>query len=237
MGNAGHRRTYDRTAGGGDGHHAPKSPRMKESEDEAFRYVFTWLEGGPKGLGGALPSKACFPFPGGRVVFRYLGLGEFSDCPEFDFERCHWRFTEFENRGHSVFDSTPNSRMDRPMPTPQNFRRVSSSCSWRRPPWNHSEWRFCPCLLSRCIPGSASGQHVRQDRHPASPSAQPADSVEGAPSYEFDLAITFAGPQRPIAEEINGLLTAKGFASSTTTLTPSSSGARTWSSSSTRSTG
>src|SRR5207248_10639985 len=59
----------------------------------------------PQRMGNALPSKARFPLPEVESVFRYLGLGEFSDCPEFDFERCHWRFTEFENREHSVFDS------------------------------------------------------------------------------------------------------------------------------------
>jgi hypothetical protein len=56
-------------------------------------------------MGNALPSERASLSSEVESVFRYLGLDEFSDCPEFDFQRCHWRFTEFENRGHSVFDS------------------------------------------------------------------------------------------------------------------------------------
>lgn len=41
--------------------------------------------------------------------------------------------------------------------------------------------------------------------------ARLSDSVEGAPSCEFDLAITFDGPQRPIAEQINDFVTREGL--------------------------
>ena len=212
MGNGGHRRSYDRTAGGGDGHHAPKSQRMKESEDEAFRYVFTWLEGGPKGWVTHYRPKRAPLSPEVESVFRYLGLGEFSDCPEFDFERCHWRFTEFENRGHSVFDSNAEFAHG-------SFDAHATNFSPGVEQLLLAQATVEPFGMA-ILPMPVEQVHTRQRQRPArasrsaapaSPSAVPADSVEGAPSYEFDLAITFAGPQRPIAEEINGLLTAKGF--------------------------
>ena len=42
----------------GDGHNPPKTKRTKEAEDENFRYVFTWLEGGDQDKGWTTPTSS-----------------------------------------------------------------------------------------------------------------------------------------------------------------------------------
>jgi hypothetical protein len=98
-------RVYDRTQGGGDGHTAPKSDRMKEAADAAFRYAFTWIDGGNHKGWTTHYHPQHPPFsPEVEAALRYLGLAQFTECPEFDFEPCFWRFTAYSTRGNDMFD-------------------------------------------------------------------------------------------------------------------------------------
>jgi len=97
----------------GDGHIAAKSKRLKESEDAAFRFVFTWIESA-HGMGWTthyrakhMPLSAEF-----TAALDFLGgFLWFPECPEFDFEGCWWRFTPFVSDhlsaeyAHQVFDA------------------------------------------------------------------------------------------------------------------------------------
>lgn len=91
----------------GNGHVSPKVESMKSAEDEHFQFAMTWIEGGndkgwtihyrPKHMPMSQDFSAALNFIG--------GFTEFGECPEFGFDSCWWRFTEFRNGGESFFDS------------------------------------------------------------------------------------------------------------------------------------
>jgi hypothetical protein len=82
----------------GDGHVAPKSERMKGSEDNIFQFVFTWIDGaGDKGWTTHYRVKHMpLSLEFGAVLNFLGGFSSFPSCPEFGFESCWWRFTPYE---------------------------------------------------------------------------------------------------------------------------------------------
>ena len=103
------------TSAMGDGHTGHASKRMKESEDDRFFFVLSWLESDrEKGWTTHYRAKQQSVSAELQSVFGVLGLATFPTCPEFDFEPCFWRFTPFQPRGafegnadtaHSWFDA------------------------------------------------------------------------------------------------------------------------------------
>ena len=104
----------------GDGHRAAKHERMKESEDSHFHYVFTWIEGDDKGwVTHYRPKNDVAKEMMSRFRQLFPDVSEFSECPEFEFSPCWWRFEEFEHTGdiymsnanyaHGHFDAHANS--------------------------------------------------------------------------------------------------------------------------------
>jgi hypothetical protein len=65
---------------------------MNASEDDKFRYKFTFIDTGRE-KGFVTHYRPRHPPLSAEVrsVFTYLGLKEFHQCPEFDFEACHYR--------------------------------------------------------------------------------------------------------------------------------------------------
>ncbi len=79
---------------------------MKEAQDQTFFFRFIFLEStGEKGFVTHYRPKHPPLSEEMESVFRYLGLRTFDDCPEFDFEQCHYRTLRFESRGSGIFDS------------------------------------------------------------------------------------------------------------------------------------
>ncbi|MBF6599034.1 MAG: TIR domain-containing protein [Dehalococcoidia bacterium] len=96
-----------RSSEGGDGHTAGQSERMKETVDDDFLYVLTWLNGGPKGWTTHYRTTTGEFSPEIVGAFRFLGLKQFDTCPEFDFEQCFWRFFPFSvSRADDFFNSS-----------------------------------------------------------------------------------------------------------------------------------
>jgi len=82
----------------GNGHVAPKSERMKVSEDEFFHFALTWIAGaGDKGWTIHYRAKHMPLSPEFSAALNFLGgFATFQECPEFDFESCWWRFIPFK---------------------------------------------------------------------------------------------------------------------------------------------
>ena len=81
----------------GDGHNASITEPMKESEDESFRFVFTWIDSGDGRKGWTthyIPKHLPLSNEVSSVM-EFLGLRTFAECPEADFEACQWRFLHF----------------------------------------------------------------------------------------------------------------------------------------------
>ncbi len=84
----------------GDGHTAMSVQSMKQSEDDTFSYKLSWLElGNQRGWVIHYRPKRAPLSSELEGVFRYFKLNRFNECPEFDFEQCHWRSIAFVTRG------------------------------------------------------------------------------------------------------------------------------------------
>jgi hypothetical protein len=88
----------------GDGHTAQKVQSMKATEDERFLFRFTFIDtGGEKAFVTHYRPKHLPVSSELSGVFKYLGLRQFKDCPEFEFERCFFRTLRFEDRGNDMW--------------------------------------------------------------------------------------------------------------------------------------
>ena len=96
LGRASGRSSRSRLEMAGDGHTAMKTDSMKKSEDDKFLYRFTFIDtGSNKGFVTHYRPKHPPLSSELRSVFKHLGLREFKDCPEFDFEPCHFKTLQF----------------------------------------------------------------------------------------------------------------------------------------------
>src|SRR5581483_8815829 len=76
----------------GDGHMVVDGKTMKSTEDDNFRYVFTSVNTG-RDKGYVTHYIPRHPPLSSEVaaVFVYLGLKEYRECPEAEFQPCHFR--------------------------------------------------------------------------------------------------------------------------------------------------
>jgi hypothetical protein len=195
--------THGFSASGGDGHTAPGQKRLKTSEDATFSFILSWLEGGPKGW--TFHYRPTHPPLSTELVaaLEFLKLHPFQSCPEFDFEPCHWRFATFENRADSPFDSnahyvhgTYDAHAQRFSPGIDHLLRAQAVVE----PFG---FRFLPLSAS---PAERSIAEI--ERRILSPRVQPQPARKG---HRFDVAISFAGPERPFAERLAEKIRDAGF--------------------------
>ncbi len=86
-----------------DGHTAPKSTHIKQTDDESFSFALSWLDS-EKGKGWVTHYRSKHPplSVETKAAFDLLGLSTFANCPEFDFESCNWRFVPFESGNYAL---------------------------------------------------------------------------------------------------------------------------------------
>lgn len=188
----------------GDGHNAPKRQSMKQSQDASFDYRFTWIEGGSdKGWTFHYRPKHLPPSAEIASLLAFLGLAQFPECPEFDFEQCYWRFCSFVDTGdafhgpaeiaHGWFDS--------------HAQKFSSGLQ-RLLDAHATLATFGFELLPR-VRANVPPEVVQPPRPRRAPVRR---APPGAPTPSaFDVAISFAGPQRSIAEAIAMRVRDAGF--------------------------
>ncbi|MGH9428827.1 MAG: hypothetical protein ACRD2L_21280, partial [Terriglobia bacterium] len=88
----------------GDGHTAMKTDTMKKTKDERFMFCFSFIDTGrDKAFVTHYRPKHPPLSTELRSVFGYLGLQEFENCPEFEFEPCFFRTLQFEPRDDNPF--------------------------------------------------------------------------------------------------------------------------------------
>jgi len=186
----------------GDGHVAPKSERMKESEDEFFRFVFTFIDGaGDKGWTTHYRAKHMPLAPEFQAALDFLGgFSRFAECPEFDFDGCWWRFTPFESGGHEAFRGNVDYAH-------RCFDAHAAHFS-----------RGLQALLTAhaaLAPQGLSFLEVAPQQILESEGSEPEEHREVPPRGEgvrrYDVAISFAGPEREHAEELATRVRAAGF--------------------------
>lgn len=196
--------------GGGDGHTGLRTEPMKKSADEFFHFAFSWREA-EDGKGWIVHYKPKHSPLAEDVeaAFRMLRLRTFEQCPEFDFDRCWWRyFPREEDRAsysaaevaHRTFDAHP-----------QNF-----SAGLRQLVAAHERVRPFGLGLIRAATGpwQPISTRVRPPRSAPKAAAGTSGAVPRAKSdarFRYDAAISFAGPQRALAEGLARSVRDAGF--------------------------
>jgi hypothetical protein len=131
-----------------------------------------------------------------EAALKFLrGFSVFDQCPEFDFESCWWRFTRFEGDAsraykHRCFDEHA-----------QHF-----SPGLHRLLGAHAE------LADHGMSFLEIAQ--RNDLLPKEPAPVQREApgrLAEEPAYRYDVAISFAGPERTFAEELASAVRQGGF--------------------------
>jgi hypothetical protein len=194
----------------GDGHTAMSTKPMKSSEDDKFRFAFTFIDTG-RGKGFVTHYRPLHPPLSSEVrsVLKYLGMNEFNQCPEFDFEACHYRTLEL-------------LETDNPFEGNVDFAHQSFTA--------HAA-RFSPAVEAllaanaaaervglKFLPIARAAERLRDDiarqiRLPTNskPKSTPRMAFDAALPSNFDVAISFAGTERELAEKLAEILRAAGI--------------------------
>lgn len=201
------RRSRLPSAGHGDGHAAQEQRRMKEAEDDSFRYVCSWISGGSdKGWTTHYWLKHSPLAAEVADVFAFLGLEIRRECPEFDFEPCHWRFTPYAQSGSLITDGNADIAHrwfdHHKVHFSPGIEQLLHAQSLVRP---FGLFLYRESSPTPTIPVPASPTRGRTAPSPSVDAllTSPTSPVPTlVPSLKYEVAISFAGPQRPLAERL-----------------------------------
>ena len=179
------------TRGGGDGHRGTSQERMKESNDEHFEFVFSWLEqGSGEGWTTHYRAREQPPSPEMESVLAFLGLHRSEECIEFDFEPCRWRHVQRVTQGDPFFgnNTVVHGWFDA---HPEHFASGIEHLL-------RSENLVRPFGMGFLQPSD-----IREQRTPvpAAPASRGRRGGQGN-DEDYDVAISFAGTERAQAEEL-----------------------------------
>ncbi|MHC4340846.1 MAG: TIR domain-containing protein [Planctomycetota bacterium] len=193
--------------GGGDGHRASKIEVMKNAADEVFSYVLTWLDGGSQ-KGWTIHYIPKNPPLDDQLAAacEFLGLSTFGVCPENGFEPCIFRFTPFDrsprhftgsnaNQVHGWFDHHQSHFLS-------GLRHLINADSLMRPFGMGFLLPTSFRTLTQTQPTQAMVPHTPQARSKARADALP---------DHFDVALSFAGAQRDLAETLHAITKEAGY--------------------------
>jgi hypothetical protein len=186
--------------GGGDGHTAQKIESMKTAEGDHFRYAFSWRsDGADKGWTTHYRPRHPPLSPEVERAFTFLGLAPYAECPEFDFESCHWRFVPYREDERSVFGGNAEiahgwfdahaAHFATGVERLLEAQRLAEAFGWS--------------ILPRPVPAAGTPEVARVTR-----STKP---LRKASDFGYDVAISYAGPERPLAERLATIARDAGF--------------------------
>lgn len=189
----------------GDGHVAPESKKLKDSEDSVFNFALSWITGGhDKGWTIHLTPKHP-PLSGDiqRALDFLRVFQSFNECPIFDFEPCYWRFIASEEREGS-FERSNVDFADR------SFDSMASNFSLGLENLLTADVAVQPFGMNILPPAkrTAPAPHViRREEVLRTGKLTPAAAK---PAFKYDVALSFAGTERTLAEKLATILREKG---------------------------
>jgi hypothetical protein len=202
----------------GNGHTAMKVQNMKQTEDETFLFRFTFVDtGGEKRFVTHYRPKHPPLSPEIASVFRYLNLQLFPECPEFDFEQCHFRTLRFLTNGSGVFDSNTEAAHRAFDAHQGNFSRGVQLLLSSNAAAEEIGMGFLPIEkpavriqteISASVKLAGVSATVSTGRTKTKVAVPP--TATKLPNT-FDVAISFAGTERASAESLADILRAAGF--------------------------
>ena len=195
----------DKSTYRGDGHSSGTTPEvMKASEDDAFNFLFTWIKLSEREKGWTihyrpkhLPVSVDI-----ESVFNFLGISQFNSCPNFDFDPCWWRHIEY--KGNDRFDSNADQAHRAFDAHAQNFSKGIKSLLDSQAAMEEVGLGFLPIQK----PADRRAQDISNKLKSAPPPKKPAVVKDVG---NFDVAISFAGTERKLAEELATKIRDLGF--------------------------
>jgi hypothetical protein len=183
-----------------DGHTSPERHELKRLEDEAFIFALTYIKGG-RDRGWVTHYRPKHPPLSSEITaaLDFLALRGFQSCPEFDFEPCRWRFV-------------PKGDDDEP------FDQLTM---WAHRWFDAHPQNFSPAIekllaaQAAVAPFDMSVFPNPRGEGPKSPppvnTSTPGKPAVVAPSFRYDVAISFSGTNRDFAERIAVRVRNAGF--------------------------
>jgi hypothetical protein len=198
---------------GGDGHTGVKVDSMKSSEDERFKFRFTFINTGrEKGFVTHYRPKHLLVSSEVEGVLQFLGLERFSDCPEFDFEECYFRTQPFDEKAedrvwnpsveyaHRAFDAHATK-----------FSAAIESMLAANEAIETVGLELLPLAGPRERIRSDIAKNIVKSRGEPSKPVTPTSKAQATAIPErFDVAISFSGAQRSLALELAEILRGAG---------------------------
>jgi hypothetical protein len=190
-----------RRPAGFDGHRAPETKFLKGKDEGAFRFALTWVNS-PQGTGWVRHFRVpdTLPYDADHLITSVLNLESFDSCPHFDFEPCFWTLTPQRQLNpiaaqmiHESFDKLPWS-------FPAGLAALAATEEALRP----TGMQFPPALvpmLKRFMKVADAAVKIQKGA---------ASTTQGG-GHEFDVALSFASSERPLAEELATTIRKAGF--------------------------
>lgn len=188
----------------GDGHTSGIEQKvLKESEDENFKYLFTWIKNSDAQKGWTIHYRPKhFPLSIElESVFHFLGIQQFGSCPQFDFDFCWWKHIPFKGQGafdgnadvaHRFFDAHTNNFSDG-IKALLEAQSKMESVSMGFLNFSHPKERRNVEIVKRISSEKILSKKPSND------------------SDHFDVAISFAGTERKYAQEVAEKLQQAGY--------------------------
>lgn len=196
------------SAGGGDGHTAPQSKVEKMSEDDSFGFAMTFISGGPsKGWVIHYRPKHLPLSAEMRAVIEFLDLRSFRQCPAFDFDSCFWRFVELQARDDYLFGGNAGIVHTAFEAHATQFSPAVRSLIEANSVVRPFGLGFLPIQAEQ----PEISLQVRPTQAQSSTAKQQGSVRSMKGDYQYDVAISFAGTERPYAERLAEIVRDVGF--------------------------
>ena len=196
-----------------DGHLGNSIDERDKSEDNLFLYKFTWVENSGEQFWTThyYPKQSVFS-PEFLGVFKFLGIQEYEECPQFGFEPCYWRSVYFKRYGTGYFDTNIESANNEFNSHAQLFLPGIEELIVANTEMEKFDFGFLPVVKPKV--------NAEQKIHPVSNQTQTsaaAGNTENIATEQepknpnaYEVAISFAGVERESARELAESLKAKG---------------------------
>ncbi len=201
----------------GDGHTAQKVQGMKATEDERFLFRFTFIDTGQEKAFVTHYRPKHLPVSSELSgVFKYLGLRQFKDCPEFEFEPCFFRTLRFEDRGDNMWGGNVEHAHRTFDAHATQFSSGVESLLAANTVVESVGMTFLPLIKPAERMRADIATKVIRPANPAvaTPTRSAASARPAAPPIpgSFDVAISFAGTERESALKLAEIVRDAGYA-------------------------